>query len=637
MNRSFVGISLLVMAWLLALRLAFASESGEFWLRVTSAIGAAVVPQLWLMLDAVVNPLSPFAKRLKRLIPMLVVMAALVVLCFTGAFIPPESSAEKPIYGWGYYTYLGVLGVGYLSVVAMAIRAVRRHVGIQRVELQLLLLGGGAAGLAALTIITISSIMRSAELIRTLPLTVIAFYSGTAWMMTTTKLFDARQVLRVLSRQLAVVVVVSVVGWWLFKALVFVMPDALALVLCVATGLPLAELVSNQLKNLFNLHVTADRSARRAAYEASRKAVRVDLLEESFAEVLRASCQTDRAAVLFGEQDKVEGAEIEISKDSALFNELVELKWVTPERLARERSSRSRQQISAFLNEHRFEAIVFSGNGALSVIVAVGRRATRRPYTYPEIQQLVELASIFENALARTHFSVRAQHAEQLATVGLLGASIAHEIRNPLVSIKAFAQLLPQHYSDPAFRDKFSSLIGAEVDRIDRLTIQLLDMASPRNYQAVAFDLHPVLYASLELIETKAREKSITVFHELNASPDQIFSDSGAVKQVALNLCFNALQAAETDTDNRWIRLTTRRIDNQIEMTVSDSGPGISDEVRSRLFQPFQSTKSTGFGLGLAICRDILTNVNATIAVDPMRPHEGATFRVIFPCLPPIS
>jgi len=67
---------------------------------------------------------------------------------------------------------------------------------------------------------------------------------------------------------------------------------------------------------------------------------------------------------------------------------------------------------------------------------------------------------------------------------------------------------------------------------------------------------------------------------------------------------------------------------------VSDSGPGVAEEIRPRLFQPFQSTKSTGFGLGLAICRDILANLDATITVDPTVPGRGATFRVIFPCQP---
>jgi signal transduction histidine kinase len=89
-----------------------------------------------------------------------------------------------------------------------------------------------------------------------------------------------------------------------------------------------------------------------------------------------------------------------------------------------------------------------------------------------------------ESALERAHFSAKVQHAEQLATVGLLGASLAHEIRNPLVSIKTFVQLLPTHYQDARFREKFFHLIGSEVTRIDQLTEQLLDLASPRTYAA---------------------------------------------------------------------------------------------------------------------------------------------------------
>jgi signal transduction histidine kinase len=72
-------------------------------------------------------------------------------------------------------------------------------------------------------------------------------------------------------------------------------------------------------------------------------------------------------------------------------------------------------------------------------------------------------------------------------------------------------------------------------------------------------------------------------------------------------------------------------------MAIADSGPGIAPEIRPKLFQPFQTTKSTGFGLGLAICSDILANLNASITVDPPVPGQGATFRVIFPCQPSSS
>jgi signal transduction histidine kinase len=248
------------------------------------------------------------------------------------------------------------------------------------------------------------------------------------------------------------------------------------------------------------------------------------------------------------------------------------------------------------------------------------------------VTQLLELASIIESALERAHFSVKAQHAEQLATVGLLGASLAHEIRNPLVTIKTFVQLLPKHYHDAAFRDKFFTLIGDEVTRIDRLTEQLLDLASPRAYSAEAMELHPVLRESLELVTAKAADKQIAFLMDFQAAPDRVLTDASAVKQVLLNLCFNAIQAVEKHGGDKWVRVETRNVATGLELLVSDSGPGISEEIRPRLFQPFQSTKSSGFGLGLAICRDILAGLDATITVDPTAAGCGASFRVVFPC-----
>jgi signal transduction histidine kinase len=162
----------------------------------------------------------------------------------------------------------------------------------------------------------------------------------------------------------------------------------------------------------------------------------------------------------------------------------------------------------------------------------------------------------------------------------------------------------------------------------------LLDLASPRAYTAEMIALHPVLRTSLDLVAAKATDKHIEFQTDFRASPDTAWSDGSAAKQVLLNLCFNAIQSLEAREGERWVRIATRNTPGGIEMAVSDSGPGIAEEIRPRLFQPFQSTKSTGFGLGLAICSDILANLDATITVDPTVPGRGATFRVIFPCQP---
>jgi signal transduction histidine kinase len=133
-------------------------------------------------------------------------------------------------------------------------------------------------------------------------------------------------------------------------------------------------------------------------------------------------------------------------------------------------------------------------------------------------------------------------------------------------------------------------------------------------------------------VTAKAADKQISFLTDFQASPDRVLTDASAAKQVLLNLCFNAIQAVEKQEGERWVKVATRNVPTGLEMLVADSGPGISEEIRPRLFQPFQSTKSSGFGLGLAICSDILTGLDATISVDPTEAGRGASFRVVFPC-----
>jgi signal transduction histidine kinase len=407
--------------------------------------------------------------------------------------------------------------------------------------------------------------------------------------------------------------------------------DTISLIATTAVALWAAGLANQRLDRFFQFYPEAG-AVRQAIFTAARRETRLEDLREAFMLVLNGWGHTENSVILLGSKDAMRGGNVEIPGDSHVITVMRELRWVTPERLVRERSTASRDATAAFLAEQRLGAMVIAEGPTLTVFIGVGVAASRRPFTYPQITQLMEVASIMESALERALFSVKAQHAEQLATVGLLGASLAHEIRNPLVTIKAFVQLLPNHYQDAAFRDKFFHLIGDEVTRIDGLTQQLLDLASPHAYSAQKVELHPVLQVSLELVTGKAANKRIQFLTDFQASPDLAYTDPSAAKQVLLNLCFNAIQAVEGQPGDRWVKLCTRNVANGLEMSVQDSGPGIAPEIRPRLFQPFQTTKSSGFGLGLAICSDILAGLDASISVDPSLPGQGATFRVVFPC-----
>src|SRR5208283_3216123 len=413
-------------------------------------------------------------------------------------------------------------------------------------------------------------------------------------------------------------------------------PEAMSILVAMGIVLWLASILGGWLDQRLKLFPRAIQ-ARKAAFDAARRESRLERLESAFLEVLKCWGQTESALILTGEDGILRGGSVEIEADSTALRTLRRLRWATPERLAREKAAADRTLLSVFLAENRLGIAVIDDRSALNVVVGVGVPVSRRPYTYPQVTQLMELMSIFEGAFERANLIAKAQHSEQLATVGLLGASLAHEIRNPLVSIKTIVQLLPTRHQDPAFRDKFFRLMSDEVNRIDRLTEQLLELASPKAYSPQMIELHSVLLASLELMAPKAADKRVKVITELQASPDRVFSDPSAVKQVILNLCLNAIQALEAQTDERWIKISTHNGPGVVETRISDNGPGIDPAMHARLFQPFQSSKSSGFGLGLAICRDIMTNLDANISVDPPVVGQGATFRLVIPCQPSSS
>ena len=633
-NRVVFTCSLHLSCWLLLLHLALSFSDGLLWLQWACAIGASVPLHFWIMKESMANE-SPnwLHDIMRKSVWWLVVTIALTSVPFTEYFIPSHSTAEQRVRGWGYYAYMGLdLGL-YVALLFNTFRTTRRLSGGRRLELQVWLLGGCVTTTLVLLLMALNAVSHDRLFILLQPLVILVFYAGTILTITTHRIFDARQVILVAFEKFLLVVIVAI-GCYLVD-LIFapLFPEPLDLLATVGVMLWFASMLNGWLDRVFHFYPQAT-AARQAAFAAARNESRVDHLEKAFLKVLKGWGQSDHAVVLAGPKDSLSGSGINLSGDSIVVVALRQLRWVTPERLARERSSPGRVALGDFLKTHGLGVLVIGEGPALTAFVGVGVPASRRPFTYPQVTQLLELASIVESALERAHFSVKAQRAEQLATVGLLGASLAHEIRNPLVTIKTFVQLLPEHHQDVVFREKFFRLIGDEVNRIDRLTEQLLDLASPRAYMAELIELHPVLRASLDLVAAKATHKDIQFLTDFQAKPDRVFTDGSAAKQVMLNLCFNAIQAIEACDGNRWVKISTRNTTNGVEMAVADSGPGIATEIRARLFQPFQTTKSSGFGLGLAICSDILANLSATISVDPPSPGVGATFRVIFPCQP---
>jgi two-component system NtrC family sensor kinase len=218
---------------------------------------------------------------------------------------------------------------------------------------------------------------------------------------------------------------------------------------------------------------------------------------------------------------------------------------------------------------------------------------------------------------------------EKLAEVGRLSAGIAHEVNNPLAVISYAAQLLLREEPLPAFQKELVERIDSEVDRLKTLTGSLLSFSRARETMKRETDLNEVLRDVLRLVRFELTRNAIHLRENYEEIPP-IQADPNKLKQVFINLVMNASQAMGTGGT-----LTVRTgfvAGEEVEAVISDTGPGISEEVREHIFDPFFSTKKEGegTGLGLYICRKIISEHEGRLVLDASE-GRGAVFRVILP------
>jgi two-component system sensor histidine kinase AtoS len=227
---------------------------------------------------------------------------------------------------------------------------------------------------------------------------------------------------------------------------------------------------------------------------------------------------------------------------------------------------------------------------------------------------------------------MQVRYSDRLASVGTLAAGMAHEIKNPLVAISTFSQLLPEQYDDPEFRDSFTELVNAEVNRIDKLVNDVLKFGQPSKPVFVEIPLHDQLQRLLLLVKVELRKKDISLVSHLAAENDVVRADPDQIQQATLNLLLNAIDAMEP---GGCLKLTTDSASCKdgrpgIRILVSDDGPGISEDIKAHIFDPFYTTKPEGTGLGLAITHGIVQEHDGDIAVKS-QPGSGTTFCITLP------
>ncbi len=243
-------------------------------------------------------------------------------------------------------------------------------------------------------------------------------------------------------------------------------------------------------------------------------------------------------------------------------------------------------------------------------------------------------------AVLNDHSWLKAQEeekrrADRLAALGAMASGVAHEIRNPLVAIKTFAELLPERADDEEFRSTFAKVAVKEIHRIEQLLGRLRAMAVPTVFPLRALDLQVPIGETLDLLRGEADRRRVRLLVEIEPELPPILGEPDQLKQLFLNLFLNALEAMAGDgTLSVTVRADRERPDKGfVTVRVTDTGPGIPREDLVRVFEPFFTTKTQGTGLGLAICRSIADAHRAALWAEPGPAGVGTAFVAQFPAL----
>lgn len=233
-----------------------------------------------------------------------------------------------------------------------------------------------------------------------------------------------------------------------------------------------------------------------------------------------------------------------------------------------------------------------------------------------------EIAS--ENELLKQEL----ERSEKLKTASTLALGLAHEIKNPLTTIKTFAEYLPEKYKDDEFVSKFSKIIPSEVERINSIIKQLLDFSKPSPPTFKETNICGLIQDTVKFLNSELLRHKIEIAESFENTKIFVKIDPSQIRQVILNLLFNAIDALP---EGGRIEIKTKTlINDQIVIEISDNGPGIPKENLARIFDPFFTTKDEGTGLGLSICHQIIKNHKGLIEVKS-EIGKGTTFIIKLP------
>ncbi len=264
----------------------------------------------------------------------------------------------------------------------------------------------------------------------------------------------------------------------------------------------------------------------------------------------------------------------------------------------------------------------FAPNKTIPISISAARVANEKGDFLGQVLIMRDLSEI-------RHLQDEVRRQEKLAAMGGLAAGVAHEVRNPLSSIKALATFFAGQFDDGSESQEAAKVMVQEVDRLNRVITELLEFSRPTDLKRQASDIGQLISRSIQLVQQDAANKSIDI--NVNTTDDicPAWIDPDRLNQCLLNLYLNAIQSM-VNGGILTVKCTPGEAEN-IDIIVSDTGSGIPADQIKKIFDPYYTTKSKGTGLGLAIVQKIIEAHEGYIEVNSAI-DEGTSFLISIPC-----
>ena len=280
-------------------------------------------------------------------------------------------------------------------------------------------------------------------------------------------------------------------------------------------------------------------------------------------------------------------------------------------------------------------------NRRLTGLLCLGRARRGVSITSDNLDQLMIIANEIGSAVEKSKIieeklllERKMYENEKLSSLGRLSTSVAHEVKNPLSSIKAIVQVMREDLKNNESLQEDLTIIVDEIDRLTKVVNQLLQFAKPTSELKTSVRIGDVINSTLVVLNHEAKQNKIATFCQIPNDLPAIITDEGALKEVFFNLIHNAIQAMPSGGEIN-INAHYQPSNHMIQVTIADTGIGIPQASVQKIFEPFYTTKQTGTGLGLSIVKKKLEEMDAAIRVEN-NGEKGVSFIINFPLNEPI-